>query len=114
MEVGLREYKQATLRVAIAEGLPEEMREQVREILSVQSSNPRKGHATALMWQTCAEADKYWITLMVHVQPFDDEPDSPSKDQLERWYGRFGFVRFQGDPLLMARSPKPPIVARLH
>lgn len=111
MTPGLREYKQATLRVAIAEGLPEDMRAHVRELLSVQSSNPRKGHATALMWQTCAEADKHWVTLMVQVRPFDDGPD---REKLQRWYGRFGFVKFQDEPLLMARTPNPPVIARMH
>ncbi len=112
MDIGIRTYKQASLRVAAADGLPEEMRALVREILSVQSANPRKGDATALMHQTCAEADKYWFTLLVQVKPFDD---GMSMEQLQKWYGRFGFVKVQDEPcVLMARNPKPPVIARIH
>ena len=112
MEPGLRTHRQASLRIAIAEGLPIEMRPNVREILSVQSSNPRKGDATALMYQVCAEADKWWFTLLVQVLPFDD---GMTMEQLQKWYGRFGFLKIQDEPcVLMVRSPQPPRIARVH
>jgi len=108
---GLRVHRQASLRVAIAEGLPDEMRGSVREILSVTSENPRKGDATALMWTVCAEADKWWFTLIVQVHAFDDGMDD---QMLRKWYGKFGFVEIQVEPLLMCRSPELPRVARIH
>jgi len=117
VEVGLREYKAASLRIAIAECLPEHMRALVREIVSVQSTNPRKGDATALMWQTCAEADKWWFSLLVHVKPFDD---GMSMEQLLHWYAKFGFVKIQdaaddGTPaVLMVRNPQPPKIQLVH
>lgn len=111
MTPGIRLHKQASLRVAIAEGWPVEIQDQVREIVSIQSTNPRKGHATALLHQVCAEADKWWITLLVQVAPFND---GMTLEQLEKWYCRFGFLRIQDDPMLMARSPQPPVIERIH
>lgn len=108
MNPGLRDYKQATLKVAIAEGLPVEMWEQTREILSVYSANPRKGHATLLMHQVCAEADRARIVLILQPHKFDEGmPD----EKLEGWYAKFGFVRFQSEPVvLMARQVQPRVV----
>ncbi len=108
---GLREHRSATLRIAIAEALPEDMRPMTREIVEVHSSNPRKGHATALMHQVCAEADKWWMTLFIKVEKFDE---GMGDDDLKRWYGRFGFVVIQIEPCLMVRSPQKPLVVRLH
>lgn len=112
MNPGLREHRSASLRVAIAEGLPLDMRDQVRELLSVRSDNPRKGHATALLHTVCAEADKWWITLMIQPRKFDDGMDD---EKLMPFYERFGFVVFQTEPvMLMVRSPQPPKIARVH
>lgn len=111
MTPGLRQYKAASCRVAIAMGLPEDMRDQTREIVGVQSTNPRKGHATALLHTVTAEADREWMTLLIHVEPFDD---GMTGEQLMKWYGRFGFVKIQDDPVLMARSPQPPLIARMN
>ena len=117
MNIGPREYKQASLRIALAEGLPVEMRPMTREIVGVQSKSPHNGHATALMHQTCAEADKWWMTLILHVKPFSD---GLTQEQLEKFYSRFGFVKIQdaaddGRPaVLMARSPQPPVITRIH
>lgn len=111
MEPGLRTYKKASLRVAIAEGLPSDMWELTREIVGVQSENKRGGEATALMWQTCAEADRAWLTLMVHPLQFADGMDT---ERLTGWYAKFGFLKIQNEPCLMARSPQKPVIARLH
>lgn len=103
MTPGLRTFKSASLRVAIAEALPKEMRDQTRELLSVQSGNPRKGQASKLMWAVCKEADAWWLTLLVNVKSFDD---GMSDEQLRKWYARFGFEVIQDDPCLMSRSPR--------
>lgn len=112
MTPGLRQHKHASLRIAIAEGLPEEMRDTTREILSVHSDDPRKGHATALLHEVCTEADKWWITLILCPRKFDDGMDDA---KLIPFYERFGFALIQTEPApLMVRSPEPPKIARIH
>lgn len=104
MSPGMRVHKSASLRVAIPMGLPEDMHDQVREIIDVQSRNQRKGFATKLLRNVCTEADVEALTLLVQVQGF---ADGMSNDQLCKWYSRFGFVKFQDEPcVLMARSPR--------
>lgn len=112
MNVGLRAHRSASLRVAMAEGLPEEIQPLTREILSVHAGNARKGHATALMHTVCAEADNYWVTLLLQPRKFDDGMDD---EKLVAWYERFGFVRIQDEPVvLMVRSPQLPKIERVH
>lgn len=102
MTPGLREHKQASLRVAVAECLPEDMREATREIVSLACTNPRKGYATTLMWSVCHEADEGKITLILQPRSFGEMDDA----KLERFYSKFGFVTIQKEPaVLMARSP---------
>lgn len=104
MTPGLREHKQASLRIAIPECLPEDMRDQSREIVSLTSTNPRKGHATVLMWTVCHEADQARMLLILQPKHFGDGELDDRK--LERFYGKFGFLTIQRDPaVLMARSP---------
>lgn len=103
MNTGPRSHKQARLRIAIPECLPEDMRPGVREILALRCTNPRKGYATTLMHQVCREADRACMVLLVQPGAFDEGMDT---DQLSRWYGRFGFhslPRDEGMPLMMAR-----------
>lgn len=114
MTPGLREHRGASLRIAIAECMPEDMRVQMREIVGVKSTNPRKGHATALLHQVCAEADKWWITLFIKVERFDDGAGGMDDEQLRKWYGRFDFIVVQDEPCLMARSPQRPKIMRVH
>ena len=104
MTPGLREFKGATLRVAVPESVPEDMRHGLRELLSVHASNPRKGQATALMHEVCAEADRSGFVLMLRPEPFGD---GMTQDMLEAFYGRFGFTRIQAEPVvLMCRDPR--------
>ena len=104
MNTGIRQHKSASLRIAQPIGLPETMQEGISEILSVQSGNQRKGHATALMTQVCKEADQLHQVLLLRVQAFDD---GIGNDQLLKWYGKHGFSVLQNEPvLLMARQPK--------
>jgi hypothetical protein len=103
MTPGIRTHKQATLRLVVPEGLPEEMRFRVREIVSVSSGNPRKGQATALMYKVCREADKAGFVLLLEAKPFDSGMEA---EQLQSWYERFGFLQIQPEPALMARQPR--------
>ena len=104
MQPGLRQYKQASLRVAIPTALPEHMQPHMRELLSITSGSPRTGQATALMHQVCQEADTACMTLILAVAPF---ADGMTAEQLEKWYMRLGFVILQTGPLMMARPVQP-------
>lgn len=102
MTPGPRIHKQASLRVAIATGLPEDMRSGIREIVDLASKNQGKGHATALMHRVCKEADKTGHILLLTPKSF---ADGMTTEQLRDWYGRFGFVELQKEPeLLLVRQ----------
>jgi len=102
MTPGLRNHKEASLRVAIPDGVPEELREGIREIVALQSESQGKGHATKLMHEVCTEADVYGKVLFLQPQPFDDGMDA---DKLEQFYKKFGFEKIQDEPVvLMARK----------
>lgn len=103
MEPGLRTHKQASLRIAIPTALPVEMWEKMREVRSLKSESHGKGHAKRLMYNVCHEADLAWLTLLIHVEPFDD---GMSAEQLEKFYRKFGFEKIQDAPLLIARYPR--------
>ena len=103
MTPGLRQFKSASLRVAIPTGLPDDMQDGIREILDVQSGNQHKGHATCLLRALCDEADADSAVLMLHVKQYDD---GMGTDQLQKFYGTHGFVVVQTNPvMLMARQP---------
>lgn len=104
MKIGARFHKQASCRIAISTALPEDMRDGTRELVSLESDNPRKGHATALMHQVCAEADVGGIVLLLQPKPFGE---GMNEEQLGKFYERFGFVTVQEVPAkLMARQPR--------
>lgn len=112
MNIGIRTHNKASLRVEYAECLPAEMRDMTREIIRLYSEDKRKGNATALLHTVCAEADKWWITLLVQPHKFDDGMDD---EKLVPFYERFGFVVFQEEPcVLMARSPQLPRIVVTH
>lgn len=104
MEVGIRTYKRASLRVAIPLSLPEYMQPHMRELISIRSEDQRSGQATRLMHQVCQEADTARMTLILQVKPF---ADGLTEEQLQRWYSKFGFEVIQTDPILMARQIQP-------
>ena len=112
MTEGLRTHRSASLRVAMATGLPEDMRLLTRELIDVRSTNARKGHANGLLAEVCHEADMWWMTLVIQVRPFGDAGMDDAR--LERFYKKFGFRRIQDSPLLMARSPQVPEVEAVH
>ncbi len=113
MTPGLREHKSSSLHICVAEGLPEDMQPMTREIVSLASGNPAKGHATTLMWSVCHEADLAGITLILQPKPFGEE--GLDAEKLKRFYMKFGFVEFQQHPeVLMARTPARSRVVRVH
>lgn len=112
MTPGARAFKQASCRIVIAEGLPEDMRAGTREVVAVASEDQRKGHGSALMYQICAEADVDGIVLVLMPKP---EGPGMTEDALEAWYQRFGFVTVQTEPVrLMARQPVIRAVRIVH
>ena len=56
-----------------------------------------QGHGSALMRDICAEADKERTVLML----------TADTRRLAEWYGRFGFMLIQAEPLLMVRPNEP-------
>ena len=109
MNQGLRRYRKASCRICVPVSLPEALQSQVRELVSVISEAPRKGHATALMHKVCDEADDAWLTLMLLVKPFDQ---GMTEEQLMHFYERFDFFVAGHDPTIMVRAPHKP--RRLH
>lgn len=109
MNIGLRTFKSASLRIA-APSLPAEASETVRqgvfEVVGVRSDTKRQGHATALLNAVCAEADQGAKVLMLMV----DQPDDAamSNKQLIHFYERHGFKPTKDDfgaPVVMVRAP---------
>lgn len=96
MKTGLRRHQSAQARVRYSLGLTGNL----REITNVQSKDPGKGHASALLKSICQEADKDNTVLIVKVEPYAEGMD---KSALADWYARNGFSVLQLDPLVMAR-----------
>ena len=93
----------ASCRVVQNPELPPEM-DRVREVVRVYTDEDHRGQgfATELMRAVCDEADVLSIVLMLQPLPFGE---GLSKDKLMAWYSRFGFVKTQNKPVLMARAP---------
>jgi GNAT superfamily N-acetyltransferase len=83
--------------------LPPEM-DRVREVVRVWTDpeHRRQGFGTQLMQAVCEEADCERIVLILQPRPYDT---GIGKDKLIAWYKRFGFVKTQDKPVLMARAP---------
>lgn len=83
--------------------LPAEM-DRVLEVSRVWTDpdHRKQGYATELLKSVCDEADAESIVLILQPKPFGQ---SGGLKELERWYKRFGFVRTQDNPVLMARAP---------
>jgi len=96
--------EQASCEVVKNPALPPEM-DRVREVVRLSTAKDQRlqGYATELMKAVCDEADTENIVLMLCPQPFDD---NISKDRLVAFYKRFGFVKTQDKPVLMARAPE--------
>ena len=84
--------------------LPAHM-DKVREIsrLWTTPGNRKQGYATELLKQVCSEADVMGFVLMLQPKEFGK---SEGLKELTKWYERFGFVKIQNNPVLMARAPE--------
>lgn len=114
----------ASCRVVQNPDLPSDM-ERVREVVSVwtDEDHRKQGYGTELMQAVCDEADVEGIVLILQPRPFDSVIKSmvggplPSRWLgLENWYARFGFVKTQNKPVLMARAPsfRPRVTGVVH
>lgn len=105
MKPGIRKFGGASCKVTRTVQVPEKLRNHMMEVSGIYTPIEQRGqgHATKLMGLVCDEADAAGKLLLIHVQPYGD-PDL-SAAQLEKWYSdKFGFVRIQDKPLLMARA----------
>lgn len=108
MQIGLRSFKSASLRIAEPQAFDDQpdyvaYRAGIREVVDLKAGNPREGHATRLLHNVCTEADVEAKVLLLTVQQYDDGPDN---SQLIKFYRKFGFVPVQDEPaVLMARQP---------
>lgn len=86
--------------------LPADMQDRVREVVRVWTDRDQRqqGYATQLMQAVCEEADVENIVLILQPKGYDSVK-APGKDKLVSWYKRFGFVKTQESPVLMARAP---------
>lgn len=93
----------ASCRVVQNPELPADM-ERVREVVSVWTSADHRmqGYATELMKAVCDDADSEGVVLILQPKPFDA---NIAKVRLLAFYRRFGFIKTQDSPPLMARAP---------
>lgn len=126
MRPGVREFRDASLKISIPTCVPEHMRERTREVshLFVMPAARRNKLATALMNFICQEADACQMTLVLTARDYDEPAmhddestaaiPTPDETQLVAWYQRFGFIVLQVTPTgtFMARQvrEKPRIL----
>ncbi|MDR7094144.1 GNAT family N-acetyltransferase [Hydrogenophaga laconesensis] len=97
------ENEHASCQVVQNPELPADM-ERVREVVRVWTDPAfrNEGYATELMKAVCDEADSEGVVLILQPKPFDA---NIAKARLLGFYARFGFVKTQDQPVLMARAP---------
>lgn len=60
----------------------------------------RQGYGTKLMQEICGDADIERQVIVLMPKAYDGGPK-----ELDKFYGRFGFIKIQRAPVLMARMP---------
>lgn len=101
----------ASAIIAESEAVSPRMRSQILEVRSVQVpiEDRRKGHGSRLLNKICSDADIMGRVLFLNPDYGDNQ--SMTNEQLEEWYGRYGFVRVQSEPVvLLARKPQKTLV----
>lgn len=86
-------------------GMRPDLESMLREVthVHVPESERGKGWGTALLNYVTHAADKHAVALMLEVK----SEGALSDEQLEAFYARHGFERFQSDPcVLMVRMPR--------
>jgi len=97
----------ASCKVTQNPDLPAHM-DRVREISRVWTDpkHRKQGFATELMKAVTDEADILGIVLILQPLNWGRSGGIRSPKDLEAWYKRFGFVKTQNNPVLMARAPE--------
>lgn len=97
MKPGKRMLGPCSLRLGYTQIAPAHLRGGLLEIskLHTPEEERKQGHATRLLAQVCAEADKACKVLVLMA---DSVP-------LSTFYSRFGFKVMQEHPIVMVRSP---------
>lgn len=107
----------ASCRVVQNPELPADM-DRVRELTRVwcEPKARKQGYATELVSQVCEEADSESIVLILQPVNWGRSGGIRSPIELEAWYRRFGFIRTQSNPVLMARAPsfRPKLTGVVH
>lgn len=93
----------SSLRIVENTELPQNLRG-VREIIEVftKPEGRKQGSASSLLREVCDDADVKRVVLILQPKPFGRGRRFTG---LEGWYAKFGFVRIQDEPVLMARMP---------
>jgi hypothetical protein len=65
---------------------------------------PNDGNGTVMLKKLCELADRNGVEIVLKVLPFGRKPHPRSREQLQEWYERYGFV---GTRKKMVRIPQP-------
>lgn len=88
----------ASLVLGKCRALPVAIQGLVAEISSVfvEPENRGKGRGNAIIQKVCNDFDNVGGALILQAD----------SERLEKWYSKFGFLKFQDDPILMVRPPR--------
>ena len=94
----LLEMNGASLVLGKCRALPVTIQGLVAEISSVfvEPKNRGKGRGNAIIQKVCDDFDDVGGALILQAD----------SERLEKWYSKFGFLKFQDDPILMVRLPR--------
>ena len=94
----LLEMNGASLVLGKCRALPVAIQGLVAEISSVfvEPENRGKGRGNAIIQKVCNDFDNVGGALILQAD----------SERLEKWYSKFGFLKFQDDPILMVRLPR--------
>ena len=98
MKTGTVQLGNATMHIGYSQIVPGNLRGFARELTEfhVPEEFIGKGEGSELMKAVCEQADEKDILLILIADT----------EKLELYYGRFGFVAIQKEPVLMIRNPK--------
>lgn len=106
---GPRQLDGAMCHIMPVSHLPAHLARSLRMVVGVFVPEHKRGEglATALMREVCVEADREGISLI--LEPKQSSATGLTDGQLEGWYERLGFQRFQDHPVvLMVRTSAKP------
>ena len=94
----LLEMNGASLVVGKCRAMPVAIQGLVAEISSVfvKPGIRGEGRGRAIIEKVCSDFDDVGGALILQAD----------SERLEKWYSKFGFLKFQEDPILMVRLPK--------